>query len=115
MILDDDGWITKCDRCGLVNDLSHIRGEFLSYIPWCGCEACIEGEKAFDIRSLWDNVIFKGVSMAGVKCGFQHLCSRCAIEITPLIWRLRDIKELNIFNYRLQKAINERIKDNRAA
>lgn len=115
MIIDKNGWVIKCDRCGLVNDESHRDDGSPLGLPRCGCAACVESEKAFDIRRYWDGVIFKGVNSAGVGWGFQDLCSRCAIEITPLIWRLRDIKELNIFNYRLQKAINERIKDNRAA
>lgn len=79
------GAITKCDRC-----------------------YCIEktNEKVFSIYGFWDRVIFarRQRPQLGV------FCFKCANEITPMIYVLRDVDELKLFVNKLERAINEKRK-----
>jgi len=77
----------KCDRCGIV-------------------ASGLEYEKWEEVKYHWDHVIFNGIN----KLHLGDFCFQCAIEITPHVITIRDIKELSRYLYRLKRNINERQK-----
>jgi len=88
MILDEEGDVIRCDRCGKVHDFE-------------------DGDT--DIKyDLWYGVIFKGVLRPEELK--KDYCRECAAEITPIVWQLRDVWELRRFVNKLRTAINERKK-----
>ena len=95
MILDEEGNVIRCDRCGKVHDFDH--GDFHIKVD------------------LWYGVIFKGIQRPNELS--KNFCRECAAEVTPIVWQLRDVWELRKFVNKLRKEINERKKrdqDNRA-
>ena len=90
-----EGYITKCDRCGIIEDTKN--------------------ETLRITMDYWEQIIFKGRG----KPKLGVFCYECTKSITPIVHRLRDIDELNIFINKLERAINEirkqRVKDDRAA
>jgi len=79
------GAITKCDRCSKVEKTT---------------------DKIWEIIDMWDYKIFK--NRPKIKLGV--FCLACAVEITPMIYVLRDVDELNLFANNLNRAINEKRK-----
>jgi hypothetical protein len=77
------GYEMVCDRCG-----------------WVGAT---EG-RALDVVSFWNYEIFRSRK----KPDLGVFCYDCCKAITPLVWALRDIDELQYFVNNLKRAINER-------
>jgi hypothetical protein len=83
--------LRKCDRCAV---------EYLG------------DDSDYEIRyEIWNRNIFYGVGKTFLP--ENDLCKKCAVEITPLIYRLRDIYELQTFTNKLQKAIYDKRKQQR--
>jgi hypothetical protein len=83
--LDKEGEVLKCDRCNLVENYS---------------------EELFEIHHFWNFVIFKGKH----KPDFGLFCLDCSKKITPLMYQLRDICELQLFVNNLWRKTNEQRK-----
>ena len=78
----------KCDKCGAIEH-ADVAKEILDY---------------------WSDNIFFGRH----KQDFHHqtFCKRCAILLTPYVYRLRDIDELTMYVNKLKKAIHEKRTEN---
>jgi hypothetical protein len=91
-VLDGDiGNVIRCDRCGVINNFENDNFE----------------NADFQIRSYVWNPLFAGRKKPVTEFDF---CKSCAVEITPLIHRLRDIDELNAFIGKLRRATDEKRK-----
>lgn len=84
--LDESGEILECDRCGIVAPYTDKLHEI-----------------TFD---LWQKTIFRRRMVPDFF--INTFCYKCAIEITPLVYRARDIDEVNLFINHLMRAINEK-------
>ena len=68
------GNVIRCDRCQKIHD--HENSDW-------------------SIRStLWYDIIFNNRRKPDIHADF---CRECAIEVTPLVYHLRDIDELELF------------------
>ena len=118
MLIDKDGYITRCDWCGIVKDTTDCRNHNDKYI--CSeCPDCVDFSKSSDLtRHHWAE-IFKipgRENTRGVLLPFdfpKDLCYKCAKEVTPLVVRFADIKLVNTFNNWLKDAINDKRKKSR--
>lgn len=102
MYLDDTGDFIKCDRCGAAVAFEESAQH---PDPWDGSYWDLWRE-VFRGRQLWRHI------------GGEY-CKPCARIMTPWVFKLRDVDELQLFVNKLGRAINEkrgqRNKDNGAA
>jgi DNA-directed RNA polymerase subunit RPC12/RpoP len=82
-ILDKEGERIRCDRCGAEflydDDFHNFRWVFV--------------DRIFYRRPKPDLPVF---------------CSKCAKEVAPLVYALRDVDELKLYVNNLERAINEK-------
>lgn len=96
MIRDGDiGELLTCDRCGIDFNFDD------------------ENQKANDIQDYWIFEIFKGIEKPREL--WMDFCAKCAVEVTPCVYALRDVVETKKSVNKLEKAIREqkRNSDNR--
>lgn len=82
-MLDEEGEHYRCDRCGAEYDYD---------------------QEKHDIEKFWGWTIFNNRP----KPRFADFCHKCAKEVTPLVYALRDVDELTIYVNKLERAINEK-------
>lgn len=112
MLLDDDGYLSKCDRCGKITVLPR------DHKSRCDCPECADHLAAFDL-CFYDWKMFfrlpsgreRGVILPS---GFpSDLCFSCAKDMTPLVSKFADIELVKYFNNKLERAIYDKRKENR--
>ena len=86
-LLDEEGYFYKCDRCS-------IKFEF---------EQGVHSKTNF--WPLLDHIYSKRI-----KPNLGDFCLKCADEVTPFIYALRDIDEVTTSANKLMKVINEKHK-----
>ncbi len=91
----DEGQLLTCDRCRVDYDYDDDNG------------------KMHEITNYWCYEIFNNLQKP--RCLWGDFCTKCATEMTPFVYALRDVVETERFNNKLLKAIREqkRNSDNR--
>lgn len=90
LIDDEEALVIRCDRCG------EEEWDFGGDSPETGT--------GYRYEVVYRNIFFRRPKMA-VEYDF---CLKCAKEVVPFYWKLRDIDETNIYINKLKRAINER-------
>lgn len=89
----DIGQLLTCDRCKVDYDFDD------------------DDAMGFKTKyNLWKWEIFKGIQQP--KCLWGDFCSKCATEMTPFVYALRDVVETERANNKLLKAIREQRANN---
>ena len=104
--VDEDGWITTCDRCGARSEYKDFSKDRYT----CDIRLVSGAEQAHQITNYWTHDIFKGKHKPREL--YADFCKECAIATTPHVWRLREICEVDSENNKLMRAINDRRKGN---
>ena len=84
------GYITKCDRCGKIEQTQ---------------------DETLLIQNHWYGLFYR-LPKRYLEI-IDAFCLECTQAVTPLIYRLRDIDELDLSLNKLTRAINERRKQQR--
>jgi hypothetical protein len=123
MILDDDGYIVKCDICDDIRDYNHT-GNREHCDEFCNCSGWRLCQHDNEIQNdLWPEIvkslnieIFPRFILRNIE---SDLCRDCASHLTKWIAPLSDVIYLKTFVNKLERSINAkrkeigRIKDNR--
>ena len=96
-----NGYIVKCDCCGIVEVHFDEDKDEITIIGDKFCNLHVELMR-----------LFKGVRKD--KCLNTVLCFKCLAKFMPNYYKLRDVIELDIFVNKLKGAINERRKQNKS-
>lgn len=111
MLLDRDGYHTKCDWCGKIKILPQDHG------GRCECPECVEWLRAHDMIDDW-RIFFRLPSGKKRGVALPHdfpsdLCLSCVKILTPWVAKFADIALVNYFNNNLQRAIYDKRKETR--
>lgn len=119
MQLDSHGYIYQCDICAAVADYNCAQGR--GYIWACSCSGCLKAQADCEIvNEIWSKYLVNSLGhnlhySRALPMEFpRDLCRDCQVKMTPIVQRFCEIAMIRIFNGRLERAINDRRKENRA-